>query len=324
MHRLLEQQSGEFAPGEGMNEEERLLLKELLEIRNMTGDMKGWEGVNTAEDLVKLKTKLSLPSLQPAIVPMWQRVLRYAAAIALPLAVIGVTMWTLKRFNSKGDLHANQYVTIDVPDNETRQLTMPDGSNVWLNAGSRLRYPATFSATERTVEMNGEACFSVVANDRQPFLVKVNKQTIRVLGTLFNVNAYGQNIQTTLLEGKIAVSVTGQSASPQYLLPGQQSVYDTLTGQLQVTTGNPSVDTAWKAGQIAFSNVLFPDLMHQLGHLYNYKIIFATTKFDHLHYNIPVMDKPAHVTRLLELVKATTTADINFKVDTVKRTIEIN
>lgn len=321
IHLLLEEQTGDIVRTGDVSEDEQNLLKEIIEIRTLAGDLKGWEGVDTAADLAKLRAKLSLPASTPVIIPMWRRVLRYAAVIAVPLAMAGSIAWWLFNRQAPPSVKADSYITMEVAKNKTEVLNLPDGSTVWLNAGSRLRYPAAFSGAERMVEMNGEAYFSIAANAKQPFVVKVNKQLVQVLGTTFNVNAYGGNILTTLETGKIAVSVNGGSL--QYLSPGQQSAYDTLTGQLQITAGNPTAAVAWKSGQLAFMDIPFYDLMKQLGILYDYEIIFKTDKFNYLHYNVPLMSKPENITPLLQLIKATTASDIYFDIDSLKRTIEI-
>ncbi|MGO4290850.1 FecR family protein [Chitinophaga sp. RAB17] len=320
IHHLLDEQSGLPVSTGQMSEEELELLKEIIAIRTQAGELKGWEGVNTAEDLAKLKARLSLPAT--VVVPIWRRVIRYAAVIFIPLA-IAASAWLLFKQRSLPAADGLKYITQETPKNNTQPVILPDGSKVWLNAGSRLHYLPAFTGKQRIVEMSGEAYFEIAANTLQPFMVKVNSQVVQVLGTSFNINAYGRQIITTLTQGKIAVGTADQPATTQYLLPGQQAAYDTLTGVLHVSAGSTATALAWKSGQIAFTDVAFDDLMKQLGLRYDYRIIFTTEQFNRLHYNVPLMPRPENILPLLELIKATTASPIDFNIDTLNRTIEI-
>ncbi|HEY8959723.1 FecR family protein [Chitinophaga sp.] len=321
IHHLLDEQSAPAAPGE-MNGEERELLKEIVEMRAQAGHLKGWEGVNTAEDLIKLRARLSLPGAATPVISLQRRIMRYAAIICLPLAVAGATWLALKQ-NKHQSPPSTNFITRETPANYTDPLTLPDGTRVWLNTASRLYYPAAFTGKAREVTMTGEAYFEVAHNTQQPFIVKVNKQVIQVLGTSFNINAYGKHILTTLTQGKISVGIAGQPATTQYLLPGQQADLDTLSNVLRLSAGNRETATAWKEGKIAFTNASLEDIMQQLGFIYHYNIIFINKQPGELHYNIPLMDRPPHIFPLLDLIKATTTRPVNFSIDSSQRIIEI-
>src|SRR5690606_36229691 len=103
------------------------------------------------------------------------------------------------------------------------QVSLPDGTKVWLNADSKLYYPRAFSGNTRTVQMEGEAYFEVAKDEQKPFIVQTNRQKVEVLGTHFNVNAYSEEpiSAVSLLEGKVKVSLANQAE--RTLLPGQQS-----------------------------------------------------------------------------------------------------
>src|SRR5690606_27967693 len=130
----------------------------------------------------------------------------------------------------KGSLKTNYFV-LSTPKGGTYQVTLPDGSKVWLNAGSTLKYPSRFSDGERIVEMTGEAYFSVIRDEERPFRVTSNGQQVEVLGTEFNVTAYpdDRETKTTLVEGSVRVALTTgrspvTSRSPITLKPGEQSI----------------------------------------------------------------------------------------------------
>ncbi|MCK7555656.1 FecR domain-containing protein [Chitinophaga sedimenti] len=137
------------------------------------------------------------------------------------------------------------YHTMSTPRGRQFHVTLPDGTEVWLNAASSIRYPTAFKGNERTVEITGEAYLEVAASAQQPFLVNVdNKTTVQVLGTRFNVNAYADelNMATTLLDGKVRVAdVT--------LQPGQQALLNNREGKVSIVEkADLDKAMAWKTG----------------------------------------------------------------------------
>jgi len=168
------------------------------------------------------------------------------------------------------------YNTISTPRGGQYQLTLADGSKVWLNAASTLRFPATFSGSERKVELIGEGYFEVAKNAAMPFKVDVaGKGEVEVLGTHFNINAYSDEatINTTLLEGKVKVtSVT--STTSKFLNPGEQA-QQKLNGHIVVKT-NVAIDEvmAWKNGIFNFNNATLEMVLRHLSRWYDVDIIF--------------------------------------------------
>jgi transmembrane sensor len=166
--------------------------------------------------------------------------------------------------------------SIAIPRGGQYKVTLSDGSKVWLNAASSLRFPADFKGNERKVELSGEAYFEVAKNAAMPFKVEVaGKGEVEVLGTHFNVNAYPDEatVKTTLLEGRVKVmGLAGRRSSILY--PGEQAQLDS-TGQLSI---NKNVDTehaiAWKNGNFNFSNANIEIVLRQLSRWYDVDIVF--------------------------------------------------
>src|SRR5690606_25962513 len=127
------------------------------------------------------------------------------------------------------------------------QVTLPDGTKVWLNAASSLKYPVAFNDTERKVELTGEAYFEVAKDKNKPFKVLADKQEIKVLGTHFNVNAYTDeaSIKTTLVEGRVQVGLRNTSTA-HILRPGQQSELSGNTFKIHQVDVEEAID--WKNG----------------------------------------------------------------------------
>lgn len=166
------------------------------------------------------------------------------------------------------------YNTMTTPKGRQFQLTLPDGTRVWLNSTSSIRYPTTFTGQERRVEITGEAYFDVAKNTVMPFRVDVRgKALVEVLGTRFNVNAYfnENSINTTLLEGRVKVSRAGSPAA--ILQPGQQARIGDESG---ITVDNVNVDNAiaWKEGIFTFNGLSFAAITRQLERWYDIEVIF--------------------------------------------------
>ena len=130
----------------------------------------------------------------------------------------------------------NEQIEISTAYGEQKRLVLPDSSEVWLNAGSTITYPKTFTKENRVVTLDGEAYFSVRKDDAKPFIVETSQLSVKVLGTKFNVKAYANdaNITTTLTSGKVEVST--QSRPPQTLKPNEQLTYDKSTSDIEIST----------------------------------------------------------------------------------------
>jgi ferric-dicitrate binding protein FerR (iron transport regulator) len=167
--------------------------------------------------------------------------------------------------------------TISTPRGRQFQVTLPDGTQVWLNAASSVRYPTMFSGKERQVEVTGEAYFEVAKNTAMPFRVNVGgKAEITVLGTHFNVNAYENEkaIATTLLEGSVRIS-SGKQAQPVVLQPGEQARITNTTAGIKVIA-NADIDKtiAWKNGLFYFEGASLAEIMRQLERWYDIEVVY--------------------------------------------------
>lgn len=169
-----------------------------------------------------------------------------------------------------GDAAApHEYHTITTPAGGQYQVTLPDGSRVWLNAASSLRYPVKFVQQDRLVELNGEAYFEVNKQMGQAFIVQTGGQQVEVLGTHFNISGYANDaaIKTTLLEG--SVSVRNNSGSNVLLKPGQMAVNNHARGAIRVTAADVDDVMAWKNGLFIFNNEHIRDIMTKLARWYD-------------------------------------------------------
>lgn len=165
--------------------------------------------------------------------------------------------------------------TISTPNGGQYQLVLPDGTKAILNAATSLTYPAEFHGSERLVQLNGEAYFEVAKNKKMPFRVKAGNQTVEVLGTHFNVNAYTDEafVKTTLLEGSVKVS-SGENST--LIVPGEQAITnDGQGGAIVKRIVDVDKETAWKNGLFSFEDEDLKSIMRQVARWYDVKVVYA-------------------------------------------------
>jgi transmembrane sensor len=227
------------------------------------------------------------------------------------------------------------YNTVTTPHGGQFQLVLPDGTKVWLNAGSSLCFPATFSSPKRIVQLTGEAYFEVAPlnqpaggrSHKVPFIVRVgnpsgDESEIEVLGTHFNVNAYNNEsvIKTTLLEGKVKVesrSATGNRKSA-ILKPGEQAViashspFTTHHSPLTIDhSPNVQLVMAWKNGYFRFKETGIREVMRQVERWYNVEVEYKTDHTD--QYYTGVVSRSQNISALLKTLELTGT--VHFQID---------
>jgi len=211
------------------------------------------------------------------------------------------------------ELNVLTYNAIATPRGGKYAVILSDGTKVWLNAATSIKYPTTFAGTERKVELSGEAYFEVAKNAGMPFRVVSNSQTIEVLGTHFNINAYAEEGQTssTLLEGSIKVVSGTQTAT---LKPGQQSVIAPAATVNQVIQINDHVNTeeviAWKNDLFQFEYADIKTIMSQIGRWYDVDVMYEG-KIPSDHYK----GKVSRNAKLSQALKILEESGINFKIE---------
>ncbi len=172
----------------------------------------------------------------------------------------------------EGTTADHMFNTIETPRGGQYQILLPDGSKVWLNAASSLKYPTSFTALkERNVELKGEAYFEVSKNKAKPFIVHSARQDVKVLGTHFNINAYADEpqVKTTLIEGAVCVSAT---PFKEILKPGQESVLSASGMQVKEVETEEAI--AWKNGEFMFSSEPITAIMRKISRWYNVDVSY--------------------------------------------------
>jgi hypothetical protein len=165
------------------------------------------------------------------------------------------------------------YNTMSTPKGRIFQITLPDGSNVWLNSASSIRYPTAFKGNNRKVEIKGEAYLEIARNPKMPFYVVLeNNAAIQVLGTSFNVNAYAdeENIKTTLIEG--AIEVKSPQGTVKRLLPGEQA--QLMGSDIRVVDANIEQVIAWKYGVFDFTGKELKTVLREVARWYDLEVVY--------------------------------------------------
>lgn len=174
-----------------------------------------------------------------------------------------------------------QYNTVSTPRGGQYQVVLSDGSKVWLNSASSLKFPTSFLGKERNVELSGEAYFEIAHNKKQPFKVKVKEVEILVLGTHFNINSYNdeKTIKTTLLKGSVRETIVDKQQSVT-ITPGQQA----QVGKDKVIKVIDDVDIAqviaWQSGLFEFNNSDLATIMRQISRWYDVDVVYESKPGD--------------------------------------------
>ncbi len=229
---------------------------------------------------------------------------RIAAVLFVPLAI--AFFFTIGRNGADAKLQV-----VSTPLASKTKFELPDGSVVFLNSGSSLSFPSQFSGSKRLVKLNGEAYFDVKKGKR-PFEVETSKLTVDVLGTAFNVMAYGNTLpEVTLERGKVLV--TSYSDSQRILKPGEQAVLDTASNTISVSSVETELFTSWIDNKLIFKNEPLGSLAQRLGRWYNISIDIEDKALAQKKINATIENET--ISEVMELLKITLPIDFEYKKD---------
>ena len=202
------------------------------------------------------------------------------------------------------------YDTLTVPRGGQHQLVLADGSKVWLNAATSIRYPENFSGKERKIELiYGEAYIEAVHNAKMPFRVAVGNQVIEDIGTQFNINAYPDEsfTRTTLIEGSILVS-SGNTRN--VIKPGQQAIAG--RDELRIADADTEATIAWKNGDFIFKNEDFKTVMRKIARWYDVEVLYDNSA-PVSHIPGGMVSRSKNISAVLKIMEST--GKVHFKVE---------
>lgn len=242
--------------------------------------------------------------------------LRNTAAILLPLFLI--YQYALYPILNESRNPKETIMVTTAPGMVTKTI-LPDGSEVWLNALSSLTYPHRFTEKDRTVQLSGEAYFKVVSDEKHRFNVETpQKMVVSAYGTEFNVNAYERetNYEVTLASGHVEVSsVIGSKATEEVLAVGEKAILNVSTGNIQVVTADPYVETAWKDGKMVFRREKLDKIAEKLSRKFGVDIRLEGDRLKAYEYTATFTDETLE--DILDLLKRS--APITYSISKQKQ-----
>ena len=224
----------------------------------------------------------------------WQQV---AAILLLPLLILSAYLY----FKPASQI-TETYQELFTPYGTWSVVNLPDGSKVWLNAGSSLKYPTQFNDKQRVVSMQGEAYFEVESDKEHPFIVKTKQLTVEATGTAFNVNAYAPDhvAAVTLVKGKVAVTLDQKKTIS--LSPGEKIDYNLATSLYNVNKTNTYKWCSWKDGILIFRDDPLEYVFKRLGQTYNVEFILKDAELGKYSYKATFEGESLNeILRLLEM-----------------------
>ena len=197
------------------------------------------------------------------------------------------------------------YNTVKIPAGADYKIYLADGSGVWLNCGSELRYPVKFVGNERRVYLRGEAFFEVKKATEWPFIVETEHMHIQVTGTRFNVKSYPEEeiVHTTLVEGAVTVTGPENKIHTFRLLPSQQFSLDKLTGQIEVKEVDTHLYTDWTEGMFVFRKQRLEEVMNTLARWYDIEVFYSGADVRDLRLSAN-LGRYDHIDTILGLIRA--------------------
>jgi len=243
------------------------------------------------------------------ILKVYQRV---AAFLLIPIIGLGILYWVNNLSQSNGAMTE----TI-APRGQKSQIVLADGTKVWLNSDTKIKYPDNFSKNQRDVYLDGEAFFEVCKNAHQPFVVHTSGINVKVLGTKFNVKAYAdeRQIETSLFEGKINLLMNSSSSINQVekeIEPGQSFVYSKTDHKLVANKFPQDEIIGWKNNQLIFKDDTFSNLVRKVERWYDVKVVYDGKLFNDRRLTVELYEGE-RLERLMNIISLA--LSVNYKYE---------
>lgn len=297
---LTEEEAAEVKNWRAASLENEKLLEQVYFTTQVASRLKVMRTVNPDEALSRFKSRIHKKEKRLALRQVLGVIQRAAAVLFIPVFLLSAYLFIQQ---GQGNVRT---LAVRTNPGVVSAFDLPDGSKVWLNANSELRYPSDFNADTRTVELTGQGYFEVTKNAHKPFIVKADKDySVEVLGTSFNVSAYKDEsmIETTLVEGSVKLNVvSGGKRMTQMLKPNEKAEYQKGAGKIKVFGVNTEYDTAWKNGEIIFRNHPMDKVLKTLEQRH-YHVVFEVKDNEILKSIITARFKDEQLPQVLEYLK---------------------
>lgn len=237
------------------------------------------------------------------LVPQRLRLGLVAASMAIILTVSAVSFF----LGSKSIEAKFADTVVESPIGSISRLTLPDGTQVWLNSESTLTYSQGFGVKERVVTLSGEGYFEVEKNETVPFIVKTADIDVQVLGTKFNLRDYPQDLEAivSLQEGRVLLNNKLNAESPKILYPNQRAVLDKNNGNMHVESKDATNAILWTMGNLFFDEEYFSDIAKELERMYNVKITIISDELRHTRIYASFATQDMSIDDILDVLSST-------------------
>lgn len=218
-----------------------------------------------------------------------------------------------------GSNHQKQTANLDnavwVPQGGEYHLTLSDGTEVWLNAETELKFPTRFSGDKRIVELTGEAYFEVTHNASKPFIIRTDGINVKVLGTSFGVRSYQEEntIFTTLVSGSVEVQGTHENVR---LTPSHQAVFNKSTQNLAIKRVDTELYTGWKDGKMLYDNCPLEEILRDLKRWYSFEVFYSNSQTKQIPFTLNIR-RHEKIAGVLELMQKTGRVHFDIKENTI-------
>ncbi|MDP3181104.1 MAG: FecR domain-containing protein, partial [Bacteroidota bacterium] len=231
--------------------------------------------------------------------------------LLIPIIGLGILYWV-----SQPNQSADQYTETIAPRGQKSQIVLADGTKVWLNSDTKIKYPGNFSKNQRDVYLDGEAFFEVSKNEQQPFVVYTSGLKVKVLGTKFNVKAYADEnqIETSLFEGKVNLLMTNSSDETieKEVTPGQSIVYSKTNYQLSANKFPQEEINGWKKNQLIFKDDTFNNLVRKVERWYDVKMVYNEKLFNDRRLTVELYEGE-RLDRLMKIISLALLVDYKYE-----------
>ena len=293
---LTEEEAAEVKNWRAASLENEKLLEQVYFTAQVASRLKVMRTVNPDEALSRFKSRIHKKEKRLALRQVLGVIQRAAAVLFIPVFLLSAYLFIQQ---GQGNVRT---LAVRTNPGVVSAFDLPDGSKVWLNAGSSLKYPTQFNDKQRVVSMQGEAYFEVESDKEHPFIVKTKQLTVEATGTAFNVNAYAPDhvAAVTLVKGKVAVTLDQKKTIS--LSPGEKIDYNLATSLYNVNKTNTYKWCSWKDGILIFRDDPLEYVFKRLGQTYNVEFILKDAELGKYSYKATFEGESLNeILRLLEM-----------------------
>ena len=298
------------------NNENKAHFNDLKKIWIQSGTLSEYDLIDVNAARNKVKSKIKIQSNNKLLIV--RRLLRIAAVFVLAIGIGWLTYYLFEKAGSKRVIYSESVTK----NGEKEQLVLSDGTEIWINSGTSLKYPEVFTGKNREVFLEGEAFFDVAHNSNKPFIITTSFIQVEVLGTEFNISSYtdDETIETTLVTGAVKIinknSKSKQGKENYTLKPNDKATFFKNNNTIVIDEVITQYYTSWKDGRLFFNNETFESIAKRLERWYDLEIVLTNSKLKYNRYTC-VVDKDKTIEHVLKLLDICTPIEYTIEGKTI-------